>query len=135
VEREEAARERAWRDTAHALADWVGVGASHAVSAERGALRDTPGLRNVAVHTISSAAIDVLVARLGPRLKSIGVVDRDAWPAHAEGGPHVVAIGAMQTPGLLAPADGAPPWTGFVGERAEPASAEHASHLARTREP
>jgi hypothetical protein len=83
---------------------------------EQGAIRDTPGLRNVAVHTMSRAAIDALLARLGSRLKSLGVVDLAAWPAGARLGAHVVEIGAMQTPGLLAPADGAPPWTGFVEE-------------------
>jgi hypothetical protein len=130
VEADEAARERTWRDTAQALADWVGVGTCHAVSAEGGALRDTPGLRNVAVHTMSRVAIETLLSRLGPSLKSIGVVEPAAWPSRGAEGPHVVPIGAMQTPSLLAPADGAPPWTGFVGERAE-----HASPLARTREP
>lgn len=130
VEVDESARERTWRDTAQALGDWVGVAPSHAVSAERGAVRDTPGLRNVAVHTLSRAAIDTLLVRLGASLKSLGVVDPEAWPSRGRHAPHVVPIGAMQTPGLLAPADGAPPWTGFVGERAE-----HARALARTREP
>jgi hypothetical protein len=130
MELDESARERTWRDTAQALGDWVGVAPSHAVSAERGAVRDTPGLRNVAVHTLSRAAIDTLLVRLGASLKSLGVVDPDAWPTRREPGPHVVPIGAMQTPSLLAPADGAPPWTGFVGQRAE-----HAGALARTREP
>jgi hypothetical protein len=116
IEPDEAARERRWRDTAHAVGDWVGAAATHAVSVEQGAIRDTPGLRNVAVHTMSRAAIDALLARLGSRLKSLGVVDLAAWPAGPRLGAHVVEIGAMQTPGLLAPADGAPPWTGFVEE-------------------
>jgi hypothetical protein len=112
VDKDELARARAWRDTAQAIGEWIGVGEHHAVSAELGAIRDTPGLRHVAVHVRSKDAIDALLAQLGARLKCVGVVDVDAW--NAPHGVHVVRLGQMQTPALLAPADGAPPWTGFV---------------------
>lgn len=123
---QEAAAERVWRDTAAALAEWVGVGASHAVSLEHGALRDTPGYRHIAVHVMPSAAIDALLARLGPRLKSLGVEDPSRWQARAPAHAHVVALGQMQTPSLLAPADGAPPWHGFL------APTEHSPRSTRT---
>ena len=115
VEKDELARVRAWRDTAQAIGEWVGVGEHHAVSAELGAIRDSPGLRHVAVHVQSRDAIDALLAQLGSRLKCLGVVDLDAWSARAPRGAHVVPIGQMQTPSLLAPAEGEPPWTGLVG--------------------
>lgn len=137
AEKDELARERAWRDTAQAIADWIGVGERHAVSAEPGAVRDTPGLRNVAVHTQATSELDALLARLGPRLKCLGVVevDVDAWRARAPRGVHVVPIGSMQTPSLLAPADGAPPWTGFVAaEGAETKRTEEKSAARRTSE-
>ncbi len=122
---DEAALERSWRDTGAAIGDWIGLGPHHAVSAERGVIRDTPGLRNVAVHTLAPSEIDALLARLGPRLKSLGVVDVDAWRTRAPATAHVVPLGDMQTPTLLAPADGAPPWTGFV-------LAEQTGSLGRT---
>lgn len=138
VDKDELARERAWRDTAQAIADWIGVGERHAVSAEPGAIRDSPGLRNVAVHTQSAQEIDALLARLGPRLKCLGVVevDVDAWRARAPRGVHVVPIGSMQTPSLLAPADGAPPWTGFVAhaQGTETKSTEEKGAARRTSE-
>ena len=133
IEPHEAALERSWRDTAMALADWVGVAPHHAVSVERGAIRDTPGLRNIAVHAMSRAAIESLLVRLGSSLKCVGVAEPAGWIEAAAGKAHVVPLGRMQIPGLLAPADGAPPWAGLVA--AGPAIAEHADHLARKREP
>lgn len=115
LSKDEAAAERSWRDTAQAIAEWVGIGEAHAVSLEAGEIRDTPGLRNVAVHVKSPREIDALLARLGPRLKSLGVSDVGGWRSRAPRGVHVVPIGEMQTPPLAAPADGLSPWTGFVG--------------------
>ncbi|MBX7194212.1 MAG: hypothetical protein K1X94_19310 [Sandaracinaceae bacterium] len=114
---EERAAERLHRDAALAIGAELWVGADHAVSLERGAIRRCPTVRNLAVHVMSRAEIVGLAARLGPQLKSVGVLDdADVAPVSAWLGTraHVVPFGRMQTPSLLAPADGAPPWHGLV---------------------
>ncbi len=115
---EERSAERRFRDTAHALAALVLEGEAHAVSIERGELRGSPGLRNVVVHPVGAAAIEDLSARLGGHLKSVGVFD-DADLARvsarlARPTAHVVPLGAMQTPSLLAPTEARSPWCGLA---------------------
>lgn len=115
---EERAQERRYRDTAHAVGGVVLDRAGYAISVEPGELRSCPGLRNLAIHPMASAAIDAQLGRLGAHLKSLGVLDEEdaarVTARIASPGVHVVPFGAMQTPSLLAPTDGRAPWWGIV---------------------
>jgi hypothetical protein len=114
---------RLWRDVALALGVPLLEGSGHAVSVEGGELRSGPGARSVAVHEVSSGRLDGLLAALAPHLKCVGVPDEEAM-LELEGRldatsprPTVVPLGRMQTPSLLAPADGRPPWHGLAADR------------------
>jgi hypothetical protein len=112
---------RRWRDVALALGFPILEGSGHAVTLEAGALRSGPGARNVAVHALSPSAVDGVLASLGVHLKCIGAPDDQAVAELSTRAitrapsAHVVRLGRMQTPSLLAPADGMPPWHGLVG--------------------
>jgi len=106
---------------------WRGVAAARgvlhegdgwAVSFEPGAgPRLSPGARNVMVCEVDS--FERLASRaslVGPHLKAIGVagdLERVARALPAGLSPRVCPAGTMQTPGLLAYADGLPPWEGW----------------------
>jgi hypothetical protein len=110
-----------WRGVAAARGELL-EGDAWAVSYEGDhPVRLSPGYRNVAVH--DCAGLDDLGARLRPfgtHLKALGL----AGPAEVRRmiarrlppplSPRISAVGAMQTPGLLASADGEPPWSGLV---------------------
>lgn len=82
-----------------------------------GAIRPSPGYRNVLVVTVSSLeAFAARVDGLGAHLKTIGVAGDVASVARAlppSVVPRVCPAGQMQRPGLLALADGQLPWTGL----------------------
>lgn len=126
-ERERAAA-RAWKDTAIAIGASLLEGSGHALSMERGPVRTCPTGRHLAVHAISESDALELARALGPHLKTVGVPATEtlgsapAWLA--ELGAHRVSWGEMQAPGLLAPADGAPPWMGFAREAGDVARSE-----------
>ncbi len=121
LEEHERASCRVWRDTALAIGSTLLEGSVHAIAVERGPLRSCPAGRHLAVHALTHADAEALVRAVGPHLKTVGLPSEEAVaraPAWLrDGGAHVVPWGAMQTPGLLAPADGAAPWTGFVAEQ------------------
>jgi hypothetical protein len=110
-----------WRGVAAARGALL-EGDGYAVSHEAdGALRIGPGYRNVAV--LERASEDDVLATLRPlgvHLKCVGVAGdeavRDALARRLTDGiaPRVCAIGAMQTPGVDAPADGERPHAGLV---------------------
>lgn len=110
---------------------WRGVGAVRgelfegdgwAVTYEADApVRLSPGWRNVAVHACRDLAdLGARLAPFGVHLKALGVAGSidvrwsiaRALPAPLA--PRVSEVGAMQCPGLLAGADGEPPWSGLV---------------------
>jgi hypothetical protein len=104
-----------WRGVAAA----IGVlhkGDTWAVSyEERGPLRVSPGYRNVTVYDCDSgAALAARLARLGARLKALGVAGAAARGELAEYAPYVCAVGAMQTPPLDAPLDGLHALAGYI---------------------
>lgn len=106
---------------------WRGVGAASGSLVEgrvgavvydpSAAIRPSPGWRNVLV--VESASISGLAERidgLGAHLKALGVagdVEQVARALPASVAPRVCAAGEMQRPGLLALADGRPPWEGW----------------------
>lgn len=114
-------------ETGASQMQWRGVAAARgvlhegdgwAVSFEPGAApRLSPGARNVVVCEMGG--LDVFATRaatIGPHLKSLGVagdVERVARALPAGVSPRVCSAGTMQTPGLLAYADGLPPWEGW----------------------
>jgi hypothetical protein len=113
-----------------AQVQWRGVGALHgelfegstwAVSHEgKHPLRVSPGWRNVAVYDCDASALGERLAPWGAHLKALGIAapgERRAALASslpAPLAPRVSDVGEMQTPDLLASADGEPPWTGLV---------------------
>lgn len=109
-----------------AQVQWRGVAAARgtlhegdgwAVSDEgRAAPRLSPGWRNVMVFEASARTFAERCGALGAHLKAVGVAgDLDALARALPPGvaPRVCAAGAMQTPTLLAYADGLPPWEGW----------------------
>lgn len=113
----EAQTERMWRDVAMATGE-VFATASHAVSAEETQPpRDCPGLRNIAVHAMTSAALDALVHSLGTHVKCVGALNEGhalQLRARFVEASDVVPVGRMQTPRFDAPMDGRPAYTGFA---------------------
>lgn len=84
-------------------------------------LRLSPGYRNIAVYECGGAdELGTRLAAFGVHLKALGVagppevrceIARALPPPLA---PRISAVGAMQTPSLLASADGEPPWAGLL---------------------
>jgi hypothetical protein len=108
-----AAAQMQWRGVAaslYALHD----GGTHAVSFEGdAAIRETPGHRNVAVHSLADLRqLPARVAMYGEHLKALGVAGTVLTPATVT--PIVSALGRMQRPRLAALTDGLPPWEGLV---------------------
>lgn len=119
LDEEERLAGRRWRDVALALGFPILRGSGHAITVEEGVLRSGPGARNVAVHMLRAADLDGVLASMGAHLKCIGtpdaaVSDLVRRAARLATSAHVVPLGRMQTPSLLAPADGLPPWHGYV---------------------
>jgi len=121
LDEHERASARIWRDTALAIGSTLLEGSAHAIAVERGPLRSCPTGRHLAVHAMADLDARALVRTLGPHLKTVGLPSEEAVARAPEwlrdAGAHVVPWGAMQTPGLLAPSDGARPWTGFITEQ------------------
>jgi hypothetical protein len=115
-------------ETAGAQLQWRGVAATRgglierdgwAVSYEADAsFRVSPGWRNVLVlDAANEAELAESLVFLGHHLKVVGVAgDRAPLAAAlvAPLAPRIVPAGSMQTPSLLALADGRPPWEGLV---------------------
>ncbi len=78
--------------------------------------RVSPGWRNVMVFEVADLqAFAARAGALGPHLKTVGVAaDVEAVARSLVGvAPRVCPAGSMQRPGLLAYADGLPPWEGW----------------------
>jgi acyl-CoA reductase-like NAD-dependent aldehyde dehydrogenase len=115
---EVAAAQLQWRGVAAARAE-IFEGDGWCVSYEgRGALRVSPGWRNVAVLDAESPeAFADAVLPLGAHLKVIGAAGdrrRIATLLAPPLAPRICAPGEMQRPSLLSVADGLPPWSGFT---------------------
>ncbi|MCA9601432.1 MAG: acyl-CoA reductase [Polyangiales bacterium] len=116
---EEGAAQMQWRGVATARGELF-EGDGYAVSFEaEGALRLSPGFRNVAVHTAANVNMfGECVAQLGAHLKCVGFAGATAdellaaLPANVA--PALAATGRMQRPELGPVADGQSRWLGFV---------------------
>jgi len=112
-----AAAQLQWRGVAVARGELV-EGSSFAVSSEGSvAPRVSPGWRNVMVfEVVDERAFCASASAFGPHLKSVGVAGETQGirrSLSAGVAPRVCHAGTMQTPGLLAYADGWPPWQGW----------------------
>ncbi|MFT3926357.1 MAG: acyl-CoA reductase [Myxococcales bacterium] len=117
-------------EIASAQVSWRGVGAMRGrllegdgfsvCCEERGALRLTPGYRNLQVLGLASAKdLPAKLAPLGVHLKTLGVAGVHDWDALLSNlpprlAPRVCDVGSMQTPPLHALHDGLPPWEGLL---------------------
>jgi Acyl-CoA reductase (LuxC) len=116
---EAAARELSYRGVA-AVVGTLHEGAGHAVAVEQqGALRVSPGHRNVQVlGTAGPAALCAALAPLGVHLKCLGVAGiapadlLAALPPRVA--PRICPLGEMQRPPPHALTDGVPAWEGLV---------------------
>lgn len=112
---EERAAERLWRDVAIARGDALHEAPTFAVSAEQGPLRSCPTIRNLAVVAWERARIVDTVAKLGDKVKRLGVTPEAPVPDWLlSSAIEPVPWGAMQAPSLLASADGVAPWEGLA---------------------
>lgn len=111
---EVAAAQLQWRGVAAATGA-LHVRASCAVShAGAGALRTSPGHRNVSVHDCADVdALRALIAPLSTQLKALAVAGDAERVRLAQAAPYVCAPGAMQEPPLAARLDGVHPCEGL----------------------